>query len=379
MLQRKIIHNPAPNFQTELQLLISALKSNVQQSVAVGLNVFISAISDAEYIHKSQLINSAVADINANLSTNVIAQATVSHMVAELWVHNAAQNVRSMKYKSVNYVTYTDTFGYNVFALGLKSSIYGRSLVEQSNDSFLLMKSILDLEGLTMDELVRQWNYIPGILCEQEIDFQCFQHYQQFNDVRQRVYHAYKKTHTYPAATGIGVSNGNVVIDFLALKPHKNTKVTGLANPQQIDAFDYSQRQLVGSNVDKKPPLFARANCVSNANGGLVFISGTASIIGEETKGIGDIEMQTNITIDNIEKLVSAASLSKVDATTDIQSYFSFHRVYIKNTNDFEKVRTICEQRFGNVPIIYVQADVCRSNLLVEIESDAIIKIGSTD
>jgi hypothetical protein len=49
-------------------------------------------------------------------------------------------------------------------------------------------------------------------------------------------------------------------------------------------------------------------------------------------------------------------------------------RVYIKRQEDYEKVRAVCESRLGELPTIYAIADVCRPDLLVEIEGMAFSK-----
>ena len=46
-------------------------------------------------------------------------------------------------------------------------------------------------------------------------------------------------------------------------------------------------------------------------------------------------------------------------------------RIYIKRQEDFEKTRAICRSRLGDLPTIYAVADVCRPELLVEIEGMA--------
>ena len=43
-------------------------------------------------------------------------------------------------------------------------------------------------------------------------------------------------------------------------------------------------------------------------------------------------------------------------------------RVYIKRQEDYGPIRAACEQRLGELPTIYAVADVCRPELLVEIE-----------
>ena len=48
-------------------------------------------------------------------------------------------------------------------------------------------------------------------------------------------------------------------------------------------------------------------------------------------------------------------------------------RVYVKRPEDYAKCRAVCERRLGATPAIYAQADVCRPNLLVEIEVTAVV------
>jgi hypothetical protein len=46
-------------------------------------------------------------------------------------------------------------------------------------------------------------------------------------------------------------------------------------------------------------------------------------------------------------------------------------RVYVKRQQDYAKVRAICQSRMGQLPVVYTIADVCRPELLVEIEAIA--------
>ncbi len=77
------------------------------------------------------------------------------------------------------------------------------------------MNEILASEGMSMDDLVRQWNYIGNIL---ETKNNC-QNYQLFNEVRNDYYTRFRKVKSYPAATGVGMMHGGVILDFCALKP----------------------------------------------------------------------------------------------------------------------------------------------------------------
>jgi len=46
-------------------------------------------------------------------------------------------------------------------------------------------------------------------------------------------------------------------------------------------------------------------------------------------------------------------------------------RVYIKRQEDYAVVRDLCQARLGETPVVYTVADVCRPELLVEIEGIA--------
>ena len=100
------------------------------------------------------------------------------------------------------------------------------------------------------------------------------------------------------------------------------------------------------------------------------FISGTASITDSETRFVGDVEGQTHQTLDNIAALIGEENfrrhgLSGAGATLDDVGLV---RVYIKRQEDYEKTKAACEARLGELPTIYAIGDVCRPDLLVEIE-----------
>jgi enamine deaminase RidA (YjgF/YER057c/UK114 family) len=110
------------------------------------------------------------------------------------------------------------------------------------------------------------------------------------------------------------------------------------------------------------------------------WISGTASILNCETVHPGDVEKQTEQTIDNIQKLISRENFERhgVPGAGFQLSDLAKIRVYVKRSEDYETCRAICERRFGPLPTIYAQADVCRPDLLVEIEGVAFSRLQST-
>ena len=85
----------------------------------------------------------------------------------------------------------------------------------------------------------------------------------------------------------------------------------------------------------------------------------TAAIRGEESlKGVG-LERQLRITMENIAELIADAKLVKL-------------RVYLKNKSDYEEAERLMNTYGLNIPISYMWADVCRDELLIEIEGIAI-------
>ena len=73
-----------------------------------------------------------------------------------------------------------------------------------------------------------------------------------------------------------------------------------------------------------------------------------------------------------------AQALYDVRATrsaADTAAFVAKLRVYVKRPQDYPVIRKVCEKRCGtNLPVIYVVADVCRSDLLVEMEGLAFAK-----
>jgi len=104
-----------------------------------------------------------------------------------------------------------------------------------------------------------------------------------------------------------------------------------------------------------------------------VFVSGTAAITGERTANPGDVEKQTRLTIDNIDSLVSKENLSK-NTVIPWNLKFNYLRIYVKERSDFRKVREICKKRYGNIPMVWLQANICRDDLTVEIEGTLLVK-----
>lgn len=257
----------------------------------------------------------------------------------------------------------------NLFPAPTVSGVYNRSLI-----GFEKMSQMLAKKNVRYDEVIRTWLYLGDIVgmegeCQRykELNRARTDFYTHFTFGRGRTPSAYRGP-VYPASTGIGTEGKGVTMSCIALQTERPDLVlVPLENPQQVPAFDY------GECYSPKSPKFARAMAVAAGDSATVFVSGTASITDAESRHIGDIEGQTHQTLDNIAALISADNFTThgcpgYGATLDD---LALVRVYIKRQEDFEKCRAVCEARFGERPTIYAVADVCRPELLVEIEGVA--------
>jgi enamine deaminase RidA (YjgF/YER057c/UK114 family) len=264
---------------------------------------------------------------------------------------------------TVNYVTGTNGNTKVLWAGGMGAERFPSDTNMAGEAAFGQLKDILESEGMTFNDIVRQWNYIGGIT-------DCTiagENYHMFNQVRSRQYGMYRTVEGFPAATGIGMVHGGVNLEVFAVKPDDSYEIRPVNNPDQVRPYEYGRKVLRGIQA----PQFERALLLAGADETTLFVSGTASILGQDTVGLNDVARQTVVTIENILKLVEAgrSSLDSNRALCDTGNTVLL-RVYIKKQSDFEVVRKICDSYFSDAPAVYIQADVCRTNLLVEIEAE---------
>jgi len=284
---------------------------------------------------------------------------------------NEGVSVVSKFRESTPYVIVSSENFKEVWAGGLGYASKEGNTADAAMNAFNNMRSILEYEQMSFNNIIRQWNFIGSIL-EFKNDNQ---NYQIFNKVRSDNYLKYRTVHSFPAATGVGMKFGGVFLDFFAVKSDNNLKLIAIDNPDQIRPYDYSQKVLKGQPAEgekiNQPPQFERAVYLVNNTGSALYVSGTASIIGQDTIGIGDIVRQTEITIENIGKLSDSERIGHLTGNKDFCSAnLILLRVYIKNQSDFAKVKSICLEHFPDIPIVFIEADICRDNLLVEIEAE---------
>lgn len=259
-----------------------------------------------------------------------------------------------------------------IYCGSIKSDAAGAH--DQTMESLRSMRDKLIQAGSGFEHVVRTWFYLGGIT-EPEGNTS---HYQELNRARADFYQTIhfgsslpvrNGIHSvYPASTGIGTQRTGLVASCVALETErKDISLVPLENPQQTSAYAY------GARYSRQSPRFSRAMALVTDNYVTTWISGTASIVNSESRYVGDIEAQTEQTIDNVERLISAENFKQHGirragaALNDLTKI----RIYLKRPEDLPACRQICERRFGSVPSIYLIADVCRPELLVEIEGVA--------
>jgi chorismate lyase/3-hydroxybenzoate synthase len=212
---------------------------------------------------------------------------------------------------------------------------------------------------------VRFWNYIPGI--HEPMDARR-DRYMVFNAGRfAALSEWFGGPHALagrlPAASGVGHAGHDLEIHCLAFERAGQA----VENPRQIPAFRYSQR------YGPLPPCFARATVVSHPTDGrpLLLAAGTASIRGEQSIHQGDLASQLDETAANLRALLAAAE-STQHSNADALHAFTDLCVYHVRREDADVIRAAVRETFGTAAKLQiVQADICRADLLVEIEGIA--------
>lgn len=238
---------------------------------------------------------------------------------------------------------------------------------EQCNEIFATFGSILQSQGFKVENIVRQWNYIEKIT---HIDNQGRQNYQIFNDARSIFYNNGDWSNIgYPAATGIGTTNGGIIIDFNAVISDK-TSIHKIDNALQVAAHDYSKQVLLGESKKLTTPKFERGKAVCDQTNIIFYISGTAAIRGENSLKDQSGAQQIKATMENIDFLTGSANLINSGVNCAKLTYSNI-RVYIKNRSDYQAIKIYLNSNYPKIQALYLLSDVCRDELLVEVEGVA--------
>lgn len=230
--------------------------------------------------------------------------------------------------------------------------------------AFDAQQTLEDLTAGAYDELLslvrsrglhlnRVWNYVRGINDEDG----GLERYRRFSIGR---YEAFRKagfrlSDDLPAASAVGTHEGPqlTIIALAGQEPGRHVE-----NPRQVSAYAYPE------TYGPRSPSFSRATLVETGGLARLWISGTASIVGHQTLHGGDTSAQLDETILNLSAVLESGGFSEGLETVRMM------KVYLRNRDDAAKIRERMRQLFGReVPTIWLRADICRKDLLIEIEA----------
>ncbi len=230
----------------------------------------------------------------------------------------------------------------------------GKNRQKQAETMFRKAEAILKSQGASYRNVVRTWIYVDQIL-----DW-----YHEFNKARNACYTDFgllrngELEHAeeifLPASTGIAGKNPqgfSATMDLLAITKTSNAdiQIYPLSGTRQRSPYRYGS-------------AFSRAMCVMESKEKWIFVSGTASI-NEQGESVhqGDIVAQVKHTLEVVHSLVrpEEVSISNLCEAT----------VFFKRKEDFPLYQKTADALgISNIPAVYLIADVCRDELLFELD-----------
>ena len=328
----------------------------------IKIAFFHSPCSDNEYLHNNTVLRNVVKERfpQSTPLVSYIAQKTASGtLTAEVTILEDKE--AKVEYKG-QYILLTKGDCREIISEGILPEDITASTFAQANSIFGTIAAILKENDFTANNIYRQWNYIQGITVLNDGS----QNYQEFNDARSIFYSGCDWSNGYPAATGIGTSAGGVMIEFYAIKGEEVLNQP-IDNPMQIAAHSYSQKVLDGKVIselnERTTPKFERARIL----GTTLYVSGTAAIKGEESNRSDSTIEQAMWTMEIMDNLISKENIP----TGNNGSLYDILRLYVKREEEIPAVRAYMEEHYPTVPKHYLVADICRPELLIEIEGVA--------
>jgi enamine deaminase RidA (YjgF/YER057c/UK114 family) len=225
----------------------------------------------------------------------------------------------------------------------------GEGFRGQAKGMFQRAERALALQGFDYRDVVRTWIYLRRLLDD----------YAELNEAR-TAFHGHHDlvggtgASAFPASTGIqGTSAGEgCLMDLVALSGPRRRPLA--RSSRQPEAFDY------GSG-------FSRGMALDHEGARTVFVSGTASVGGDgRTRHAGDAEGQV------LETLLGLAAVLEPEGASlrDVAS----GTLFAKDRAALEAYRRVTQLlALPPLPLVPVLADVCRPELLLEIDAVALL------
>jgi enamine deaminase RidA (YjgF/YER057c/UK114 family) len=212
------------------------------------------------------------------------------------------------------------------------------------------------LETLGFPYPLRIWNFLSEINGASGDG----ERYWHFNGARQAVFLGLNRSISgnVPAASAVGVGPASPLSVYCIASARAPI---ALENPRQMSAWDYP------AQYGPRSPTFARA-CIADDAARTLFISGTASIVGHASTHAGDHCEQTREVLRNIRALVDTANERVGGARYALDRLY--YKVYVRRAEHQPGIERELRREVGAAArVLYLQADICRHDLLVEIEA----------
>ena len=207
--------------------------------------------------------------------------------------------------------------------------------------------------------LARIWNYVPAINATGPTGLE---NYRAFCRGRSLAYEqdcGPSFNALLPSASAVGCQSATLTVVFAACAG----KPRHVENPLQVPAYDYPGEH------GPRAPSFARATVVPGPGHATVFISGTAAIRGHATLAPDSTPLQLDCTLENLQAISRACGIGP-DLAAGRASARHF-KVYLRHAKEQPAVAAVLVERLlqDTDSVTYLQADICRTALRVEIEA----------
>lgn len=207
--------------------------------------------------------------------------------------------------------------------------------------------------------LARIWNYVPAINEHGPTGLENYQLFCRGRSLAFEQHYGSGFKSLLPSASAVGCKSPALTVAFASCPvPPRHVE-----NPRQVPAYDYPDA------YGPRAPSFARATVVPAGDHSAVFISGTAAILGHATIAPHNLREQLACTLENLGDISAACGLGRdLDQGGPARRRF---KVYVRHAADQPQVAAILEERLlsGSDHVSYLEADICRATLLVEIEA----------
>jgi enamine deaminase RidA (YjgF/YER057c/UK114 family) len=220
---------------------------------------------------------------------------------------------------------------------------------DQACEIFEKLQTGLAAAGMTMKDIVRTWFYLDDMLSW----------YGDFNRVRNEVFARNKlQPLNFPASTGVGGRNpmgAALSAAAWAVRPHDPAaQVLHFApSPEQCPASAYGS-------------AFSRAVEIGGPGFRRLLVSGTASIARDgKTEHVGDTRAQIERSMQVVAAILESRRMTFADT--------AFATAFFKHPADAPQFADwLARHGLQSMPVVSAGCDICRDNLLFEIELEAV-------